>query len=132
MSRHAKLEQLNPLVSAVVNALSEKKGEEIRLLDVRDLVGYADLLVIVGGQSTTQVQALVGAVEKAVQGRWRPTYVNRSPDNSWWILDFVDVVVHVFLQDVRLQYGLESLWGDAPEGWESVGLKPLKPSGGNG
>jgi ribosome-associated protein len=132
MKPHAKLEQLNPLVSAVVDALAEKKGEDIRLLDVGDLVGYADLLVIVGGQSTTQVQALVGSIEKAVHGRWRPTYVNRSTDNSWWILDFVDVVVHVFLQDARIQYDLESLWGDAPDGWDAVGIKPPKPSEGNG
>jgi ribosome-associated protein len=122
---------LKPFVEAVVGALADKKGKDIRLLDVGALVGYADLLVIVGGQSTTQVQALVGAVEKAVQGRWKPTYINRSPDNSWWILDFVDVVVHVFQQDIRIQYDLENLWSDAPDGWAAVGIKPISPSEGN-
>jgi ribosome-associated protein len=122
---------LRPLVSTLVKALQEKKGEDIRLLQVGPMVGYADYLLIVGGASTTQVQALVGAAEKAVQGKWKPTYINRSTDNSWWILDFVDIVVHVFRQDVRQQYGLESLWCDAPDGWESVGVEPVNPSEGN-
>lgn len=131
MSESLRLERHRALVEAVLGALSAKKGQDIRLLEVGPLVGYADLLVIADGASTTQVQALVGAVEEAIRGNWRPTYVNRSPDDSWWILDFVDVVVHIFQHDARLQYGLEQLWGDAPDGWEAVGLKPLSSSEGN-
>ena len=117
-----------PLVKTLVRALAEKKGNRIQVLDVGELVSYADFLVLVGGQSTAQVQALVDSVENAVKGTWRPTYVNRSPDHSWWIIDFVDVVVHVFKGEARESYDLEGLWADAPDGMESLGLEGISSS----
>jgi ribosome-associated protein len=114
-----------------VEALGDKKAERIKVLDVGALVSYADFLVIASGRSTTHVQALVDAVEKKVQGKWKISYVNRSPDHSWWIVDFVDLVVHVFNHETRTLYDLEGLWMDAPDGWETAGLKDISPSGEN-
>ena len=127
-----KTDSTKELTSAIAKACMERQGEDIRILDMEGLVTYADYLVIVDGKSTPHVQALLDSIEKAVQGRWRPTYVNRSPDQSWMILDFVDVVVHIFLKEVRAQYQLEELWSDAKDGWASIGLEGINPSEGNG
>jgi ribosome-associated protein len=106
------LEPFPPLVSRIVESLEEKKGVDIVVLDIRDLVAYTDYLVICSGTSTTHVSALVDAVEEKTKGE-KPVYVNPSPDDSWWVVDLINVVVHVFKEDVRRFYDLESLWCDA-------------------
>jgi ribosome-associated protein len=58
------------------------------------------------------VGALVDAVEEKTKGE-KPTYISPSPDDSWWVVDLINVVVHVFKDEVRRFYDLESLWGDA-------------------
>ncbi|HET9870120.1 MAG TPA: ribosome silencing factor, partial [bacterium] len=73
--------------------------------------GYTDYLVLCAGTSGTHVRALVSAVEGAAgRGGLR---VNSSSDDSWWVLDQVDWVVHVFREDARRFYDLEGLWADA-------------------
>jgi len=70
-------------------------------------------LIICSGTSTTHVSALVDSVKKAFVKGEGPIYISPSKDDSWWILDFVEVVVHVFQANEREYYNLESLWGDA-------------------
>lgn len=98
----------------IKNSLEDKKGTDIVVLDVRDLVSYTDYLVLCTGTSSAHVHALVAHVRDSFPTADRPTYVNPSKDDSWWILDFVDVVVHVLKEDKRQYYDLEQLWGDAP------------------
>lgn len=100
-------------VKKIILALEDKKGLDIQLLDVRNLVSYTDYLIICSGTSTTHVNALVDSVENAFVKGEGPVYVSPSRDDSWWILDFVDVVVHVFREAERKFYDLEQLWGDA-------------------
>jgi len=102
------------LLKKIKESLEDKKGIDIRVLDVRDLVSYADYLVLCTGTSSAHINALVSNVRDSVAKAERPTYVNPSKDDSWWILDFVDVVVHVFTEDRRRYYDLDQLWGDAP------------------
>jgi ribosome-associated protein len=107
-----KKETLNPPeLSTIVSVLNDKKGIDVRVLDVRNLVSYTDYLILCSGSSTTHVRALVSAVDKALEKT--DTKVNSSLDDSWWILDQVDWVVHVFREDIRLFYDLEGLWADA-------------------
>ena len=107
-----KKETLNPPeLSTIVSVLNDKKGIDVRVLDVRNLVSYTDYLILCSGSSTTHVRALVSAVDKASE--MTETKVNSSLDDSWWILDQVDWVVHVFREDIRLFYDLEGLWADA-------------------
>lgn len=106
-------EGLSPFLRRVVEALEDKKALDIQLLDVRDIASYADFLVICSGSSTTQVNAIVDHLSKVFRGPEGPTYRDRSKDNSWWTLDFVDVVVHVFLEETRHFYDLENLLADA-------------------
>ena len=99
------------LTREIIGALEDKKAQDLRVLDLRKVASYTDLLVLCNGTSTTHVQALVGNVEDQVGER--PVYVNSSPDHSWCVLDYIDVVVHVFREDLRSHYGLETLWADA-------------------
>jgi len=95
----------------IAKVLEDKKGIHVLILDVRELVSYTDYLVICSGNSHPHVRALVSAVED-IKGLGN-NYVNSSADDSWWILDYVDIVVHVFREDMRLFYDLEGLWCDA-------------------
>jgi ribosome-associated protein len=102
-----------PFVQRMVEALEDKKAVDIQVLDVREIVSYTDFLVVCSGSSSTQVNALVDHVSQVFRGKEGATYQNRSKDNSWWTLDFVDVVLHVFREDLRAYYDLERLWSDA-------------------
>jgi ribosome-associated protein len=101
------------MVKKIISALEEKKGVDIQVLDVRDLVSYTDFLVLCTGTSSAHVSALVENARETLPKGDRPVYVNPSKNDSWWILDFVDVVVHVFQENERRFYDLEQLWGDA-------------------
>jgi ribosome-associated protein len=105
--------KLLPIISKIVTALEEKKGMDIQVLEVGGLVSYTDFLILCSGTSTTHVNALVSSVREGLPKSDRPVYVNSSRDDSWWILDFVDVVVHVFKAESRFYYDLDSLWCDA-------------------
>jgi ribosome-associated protein len=100
-------------VEKIVQALEDKKAVDIQVLDIRGIVSYTDYLVICSGTSTTHVNALVESVVDGFPKSDGPVYVNPSKDNSWWILDFVDTVVHVFGEETRHYYDLERLWLDA-------------------
>ncbi|HVZ81767.1 MAG TPA: ribosome silencing factor [bacterium] len=100
-------------IRRMVEALEDKKAMDIQVLDVREIVSYADFLVVCSGSSTTQVNAIVDHLSWVFQGKEKPTYQSRSKDNSWWTLDFVDVVIHVFLEETRRFYDLENLWADS-------------------
>ncbi len=95
--------------------LDEKKGIDIVLLDVSELLWITDVFVIVSGTSRPHVQSLAQDVELQLKT------VDRSPlrtegraEGKWVLLDYGEVVVHVFQPDTRDFYGLERLWGDAP------------------
>ena len=108
---------------AAARAASEKQGSRIVILDVRDLIVITDYFVIVGGGSQRQVRTLVEEVEKALRELgMKPLRREGQQEGRWVLLDFVDVVVHVFAPEERDYYDLERLWRDAPVlEWEDVG-----------
>jgi len=99
-----------------VDAILEKKGRNIEVLDVRGVSGVADFFVVVSGDSELQVKAIVAAVRGNVRDETGelPWHVEGTDHFNWVLLDYVDLVVHVFLPEQREYYGLERLWGDAP------------------
>src|SRR5258708_25068767 len=101
------------MLEKIISSLEDKKGNDIQALDVRGVVSYTDFLSLCSGTSSAHVNALVNNVREALPKGDGPAYVNPSKDDSWWILDFVDVVVHVFQESERRFYDLEQLWGDA-------------------
>ncbi len=107
---------LNPqaVLSAVVRAAGDKKAQDIAVLDIRGLSVIADYFVIVSGLSKTHVQAIAGYVQEKLEERGITALrCEGLKEGRWVLLDYGDVVVHVFLDAERRFYNLERLWGDA-------------------
>jgi ribosome-associated protein len=93
-----------------------KRAESLLVLDLQGISGIADYFVICCGNSTTQIRAIADAVEASLKAEGvRVFHREGMPESGWLLLDYGDVVVHVFLPETREFYALERLWGDAPE-----------------
>jgi len=102
-------------VAAIVEALSGLKGQEIVVLDLRGMTDATDWFVVASGTSDTHVRGLADAVTRTLQPMgYRPHHAEGLTQGRWVLLDFVDVVVHLFHPEARAFYRLERLWGDAP------------------
>jgi ribosome-associated protein len=100
--------------TAIAVAAIDKKAVGLEILDVAGKVDYADFLVIMTGRSDRHAQALALGIEEALKKKGvRPMSVEGLPHASWVLMDFGDVVVHVFRDDTRQLYDLEGLWLDA-------------------
>ncbi|WP_207533599.1 ribosome silencing factor [Desertivirga arenae] len=100
----------------VIHGIQEKKGNEIVRLDLRNIhSSIADYFVICHAESSTQVRAIASSIEEEVfkASKQNPVRVEGLEYGEWVLLDYVDVVVHVFKTDKRQFYGIEELWGDA-------------------
>lgn len=97
-------------------AADGKKATDILVQDVRELVSITDYFVIVTAANSRQVDAIIGEIEDALfeQAHVKPNHTEDSRDGSWSLLDYGDVVVHVFMPEAREYYRLEELWNDAP------------------
>ena len=102
------------LAIIAAKALDEKKGKEISAIEITDLTTIADYFVIASGTSNTQINALSGAVEKALKEQAGEDPLRREGyrDGTWVLLDYGCIVVHIFSQEAREFYSLERLWGD--------------------
>lgn len=94
----------------------QQQGTDIVILDVVESLGIADYFVIVTARNPRHAQAIAGEVEYEMKHRGRPRLhaAGIGHENRWVLLDFGDVVVHVFTAETRAFYALEELWGDAP------------------
>ena len=100
---------------AAARAALDKKAEEVVVLDLRGVSGYTDFLVIGSGSSDRQIEAIAEGVEKELKAQGhREVGSEGQRGGRWVLLDFGDVVVHVFHQDERMHYDLEGSWADAP------------------
>ena len=101
---------------AAIAAADDKKAVAPALLDVADVLGIVDLFAIVQGTSERHVKALADEVERVLKQQHERPVLRRegSPASGWVILDYGDVVVHVFLPAQRETYDLERLWRDVP------------------
>ena len=96
-------------------AALEKKADQVVVLDLRGVSGYTDFLVIGSGGSDRQLEAIVDSVEKELTAQGHRVIGSEGQRGGRWVLlDFGDVVVHVFHADDRAHYDLEGLWADAP------------------
>ena len=102
------------LAIIAAKALDEKKGKEISAIEITDLTAIADYFVFSSGSSNTQINALSGAVEKALkeQAGEEPLRREGYRDGTWVLLDYGCIVIHIFSQEAREFYSLERLWGD--------------------
>ncbi len=104
------------LIAVIIKGIDDVKGENIQLLDLRDIENtVCDYFIVCSGNSNTQVNAISGSVQKAVgkELKDKPWHVEGQINSEWVLMDYVNVVVHVFQKHVREYYDIESLWGDA-------------------
>lgn len=104
------------LVETIVDSIEDIKGEDITVLDLNDIQNsVCEYFIICNGNSNTQVAAIASNIEKKVRNqiKERPLHVEGTDNAQWILLDYANVVVHVFQKQVREYYNLESMWGDA-------------------
>lgn len=103
------------LAQLLSQAALDKKAENLVILDVKEISSFTDYFIIMSGRSTRHVQGLADAVDSAVSKK-RITAGNTEglQEGLWVLLDYADVVVHIFYKEVRDFYDLEGLWHDAP------------------
>lgn len=103
------------IAQIVSHAALDKKAEDLVILDVRGISSFADFFVIMSGRSTRHVQGLADAVDGSLRNKKiKSTNTEGLNDGLWVLLDYSDVVVHIFYAETRGFYDLESLWHDAP------------------
>ncbi|MCP4459000.1 MAG: ribosome silencing factor [Cytophagales bacterium] len=104
------------LSEQVVLGMLEKKAEDVVIMDLREVkTAVADYFVICSGNSDTQIDAISASIEEQVRkiANQKPWKREGREHREWILIDYVDVVVHVFNKEKRKFYGLEELWGDA-------------------
>ncbi|MGN0622297.1 MAG: ribosome silencing factor [Porcipelethomonas sp.] len=100
-------------IKTIVSALDSKRADEIRAIKISDLTIIADYFIIAGGTSSTHTKTLAEEVEYQLSQKGIEPYKTGGSSNSGWIvLDYSDVVVHVFYKETRDYYQLERLWAD--------------------
>lgn len=103
------------LAGLVVKAALDKKAEDVMILDIGKILTITDYFVIVSGQNERQVKSISDAVREELSKEGiKPLSVNGESEARWILLDYLDVVVHVFVKEERDYYQLERLWKDAP------------------
>jgi ribosome-associated protein len=104
------------LITAIIGSIEDVKGQNINILDLREIDNtVCDYFIICEGTSNTQVSAIVNTVQKKVSKELKdkPWHVEGLDNAEWVLIDYVNVVVHVFQKQIREYYDIESLWGDA-------------------
>jgi ribosome-associated protein len=104
------------MVRAIARYASDRKALEIVQLDLRGIIGYTDFFLICSGRSDRQVKAIHDAIHQGMKSEHHvlPERVEGLAQARWVLMDYLDVVVHVFLPDARAYYRLEQLWAEAP------------------
>lgn len=110
------IKNTDELAKLVVNSLNEKKADNVRVLDIHDISSCADYFIVAAGDNKRQVQTLADTIqEKMKVERKEPVGIEGYPEASWILLDYNEIVVHIFSQESRLFYDLERIWKDGKE-----------------
>jgi ribosome-associated protein len=105
----------NPLLKTIITSLTDRKAQELVTIDLRQNEdAIVDYLIVCHGDSTTQVDAMAGNLEKDVKEllRTKPYRTEGKRNSLWVIVDYVDIIVHIFYKEARDFYKLEDLWSD--------------------
>jgi ribosome-associated protein len=105
----------NKLLSAVLKAIDDKKGQEVTVLHLAEICSFTDYFVICTGNTTRQTQAISNAIdEAALELGYSASHTEGYSGGDWILIDFMDFVIHIFTPAMRSFYDLERLWRDAP------------------
>ena len=116
IKRNSERSESAMLADIVINAIQEKKGERVVKIDMRPINSpVADFFIVCQGNSRAQVEAIADSVEHEVIGSIgvRPSFIEGKENAEWMLIDYFDVVVHIYQPEARGFYKLESLWADA-------------------
>jgi ribosome-associated protein len=104
------------MASVIAELAVDRKAIDIVQIDLRGMVGYADYFVICSGRTDRQTKAIHDAIHQGMKDEHGliPRRVEGMPEARWVLLDYLDVVVHIFTPEMREYYRLEQLWGEAP------------------
>lgn len=108
--------RVSHLIDEIILGIENVKGEDIHQLDLRELDNTpCDFFIICSGNSNTQVTAIVNSIQKTVSKKLseKPFHTEGLDNAEWVLIDYVNVVVHVFQNSIREYYNIEELWGDA-------------------
>ena len=102
-------------VRRAARAALDKRATDLVVLDVQGLSSVTDYFLVCSGKSTTHMKTITDAIRAELKREGaRPLHAEGVPASGWILLDYGDVLVHVFLEETRAYYALERLWGDAP------------------
>ena len=103
------------LANSIAELIFNKKGYDVRILNLKEVASFADYFVICSADSDTQVKAIADEIDKTLKdGGLKSWHKEGYRALNWVLLDYIDVVVHIFKREMREFYNLEKLWGDAP------------------
>ena len=111
-----KIASTDVLLANIIKGIEEVKGNDIDILDMRAIdTAVCDYFIICNGNSNTQVNAIVNSIQKTVSKELKdkPWHVEGTDNGEWVLMDYVNIVVHVFQKQIREFYNIEGLWGDA-------------------
>lgn len=112
MKEKATKEDIKQIAEFMAEVLDDKKANDVEILDISDRSQLADYFVIASGNSNTQVRALVSEVEQKTEEKFdlKPKFSEGFDSRKWILLDYGDIVLHVFIESEREYYNLERLW----------------------
>lgn len=93
----------------------DKKALDVKVLEIKKISSIADYLVLASGRSDRQVQAIADSVKTGLKPFDRPIDTEGYEEGRWVVIDFGDIIVHVFQEEIRAMYNLDELWGRAPQ-----------------
>jgi ribosome-associated protein len=105
---------MNEALKIAFDAVDDKKGMDVVALDISAVATFTDCFLLCSGDSTRQIQAIADEVErKMAAGGFRPAHIEGYANAEWVLMDYLDLVVHIFSKKARAYYDLERLWRDA-------------------
>ncbi len=109
------MKKMNEILNEARAGALEKKGRDIVILDVRKLSDITDYYMIVTAQNDRQVKAVKDEIAYRLKKEFdrKPRHVEGTPSSQWIVMDYFDLIVHIFEENLRKYYELERLWGDA-------------------
>lgn len=110
------LEQAKQMAGIAYKALTDKKGEDVRVIQITEIASFADYFIIADGSNSSQITALVDNVEeKMSKAGFEPKRIEGVRNSNWVLMDYGDIIVHIFSKEDRLFYDLERIWKDGKE-----------------
>jgi len=105
---------MNEALKIAVNAADDKKASDLVVLDISKITSFANYFLICTGDSSRQMQAIADEIEKRLKATGvRPSHVEGYQNSEWVLMDYMDLVIHIFSRNARVFYDLERLWRDA-------------------